>query len=67
MAPSTARQWNVVGKDGFDSLKFNEKAEVPQLGDKDVLVKSKSTLFFPYAYSTLLTSMHSPRRIIELP
>jgi len=39
MAPSTARQWNVVGKDGFDSLKFNEKAEVPQLGDKDVLVK----------------------------
>ena len=44
MAPSTTRQWNVVGKEGFDSLKWNEKAEVPQLGDKDVLVKSELRL-----------------------
>ncbi|KAH7116037.1 hypothetical protein B0J11DRAFT_115728 [Dendryphion nanum] len=39
MAPTTAKQWTVEGKNGFDSLKFNEKAPVPQLGDKDVLVK----------------------------
>ncbi|KAF2121367.1 hypothetical protein BDV96DRAFT_564135 [Lophiotrema nucula] len=39
MAPTTAKQWTVEGKDGFDSLKFNEKAPVAQLGDKDVLVK----------------------------
>ncbi|KAF2744186.1 alcohol dehydrogenase [Sporormia fimetaria CBS 119925] len=39
MAPQTMRQWTVEGKDGFDSLKLNEKAKVPELGDKDVLVK----------------------------
>lgn len=40
MAPSTTRQWKVEGYEGFDSLKFDEKATIPQLGDKDVLVKS---------------------------
>ncbi|KAF2800081.1 alcohol dehydrogenase [Melanomma pulvis-pyrius CBS 109.77] len=39
MAPTTAKQWTVEGKNGFDSLKLNEKAPVPQVGDKDVLVK----------------------------
>ncbi|KAF2473881.1 alcohol dehydrogenase [Lindgomyces ingoldianus] len=39
MAPSTAKQWTIEGKDGFESLKLNEQAPVPQLGDKDVLVK----------------------------
>ncbi|KAL8830776.1 MAG: hypothetical protein Q9170_005581 [Blastenia crenularia] len=38
MAPSTTKQWTVVGKTGFDSLKFDEKAQIPQLGDHDVLV-----------------------------
>ena len=38
MAPSTTKQWTVEGKTGFDSLKFNEKAEIPTLGDHDVLV-----------------------------
>ncbi|KAL2039989.1 hypothetical protein N7G274_007392 [Stereocaulon virgatum] len=38
MTPSTTKQWTVTGKTGFDSLKFDEKAEVPQLGDHDVLV-----------------------------
>ena len=38
MAPSTTKQWTVTGKDGFDSLSFNEKAEIPKLGDHDVLV-----------------------------
>ncbi|KAF2708846.1 alcohol dehydrogenase [Pleomassaria siparia CBS 279.74] len=39
MAPTTAKQWTIEGKTGFDSLKLNEKAPVPQMGDKDVLVK----------------------------
>lgn len=38
MAPSTTKQWTVNGKNGFDSLSYNEKAEIPQLGDHDVLV-----------------------------
>lgn len=38
MVPSTTKQWTVTGKNGFDSLSFNEKAEIPQLGDRDVLV-----------------------------
>ncbi len=38
MAPSTTKQWSIVGQDGFDSLKFEEKAEIPNLGDHDVLV-----------------------------
>lgn len=39
MAPSTTKQWTVEGKNGFDSLKWDEKAPVPTLGAKDVLVK----------------------------
>jgi hypothetical protein len=39
MAPSTQKQWIVHGKNGFDSLQWQEDAPVPQLGDKDVLVK----------------------------
>lgn len=38
MAPSTTKQWTITGKEGFDSLKFEEKAEIPNLGDHDVLV-----------------------------
>jgi threonine dehydrogenase-like Zn-dependent dehydrogenase len=39
MAPSTTKAWTVQGQDGFESLKFNEQAEIPEMGDKDVLVK----------------------------
>jgi hypothetical protein len=39
MAPSTTKAWSVQGKDGFESLKFNEQAKVPEVGDKDVLIK----------------------------
>jgi hypothetical protein len=39
MAPSTTKQWTVAGKDGFDALKFEEKASIQEIGDKDVLVK----------------------------
>ncbi|KAL8720059.1 MAG: hypothetical protein Q9225_003027 [Loekoesia sp. 1 TL-2023] len=38
MAPTTTKQWTVAGKNGFDSLKFDEKAQVAHLGDHDVLV-----------------------------
>ena len=39
MSPNTTRQWIVQGREGFDSLKFNETAHVPKLGEKDVLVR----------------------------
>ncbi|KAF2026409.1 alcohol dehydrogenase [Setomelanomma holmii] len=39
MAPTTTKQWTVEGQTGFDALKFNEKAQIPEIGDKDVLVK----------------------------
>lgn len=40
MAPSTQQQWTIEGQSGFDALKWNEKAPVPEVGDRDVLVKS---------------------------
>lgn len=39
MAPQTQQQWTVQGTGSFDNLKLNEKAEVPKIGDNDVLVK----------------------------
>lgn len=44
MAPSSNKQWTVEGTTGFDSLTFNENAAIPEVGDKDVLVKSTSAL-----------------------
>lgn len=41
MAPTTQQQWTIEGQTGFDALKFNEKAPIPEVGDRDVLVKSK--------------------------
>lgn len=38
MSPSHTRQWTVHGKNGFDSLRWNEKAEIPPLSENDVLV-----------------------------
>ena len=39
MLPSTTSQWTVEGKSGFDSLKPNEKASIPELGDTECLVR----------------------------
>jgi hypothetical protein len=39
MAPSTTKAWVVQGQDGFESLKLNEQAKIPEIGDKDVLIK----------------------------
>jgi hypothetical protein len=41
MAPSTTAQWTVEGTTGFDALKFSENTPIPEVGDKDVLVKSR--------------------------
>ena len=38
-------QWTVAGKSGFDDLKLNKEAPIPELGDKDVLVKCEFTTF----------------------
>lgn len=40
MPSGTMKSWHVVGssKDNFDTLKLTED-QIPQLGDKDVLVK----------------------------
>ncbi|KAH9810497.1 zinc-type alcohol dehydrogenase-like protein [Teratosphaeria destructans] len=35
----TQKQWTVAERIGFDGLKLDEKAPVPAVGDKDVLVK----------------------------
>jgi NADPH:quinone reductase-like Zn-dependent oxidoreductase len=38
--PKTMRQWIVKDtKNGFDSLEFQDSAEVPTVGDYEVLVK----------------------------
>lgn len=39
MAPQTTKQWTVEGKEGFDSLKFNKSASLPEVGSEEVLVK----------------------------
>ena len=38
MAPTTTKQWTIQGRNGFDSLQFNEKADIPKLGENEVLV-----------------------------
>lgn len=42
--PKSTKQWNVIGQDGFDSLKYTEQP-VPELGDSQVLVKSEPPTF----------------------
>ncbi|MCJ1225063.1 hypothetical protein MMC12_001712 [Toensbergia leucococca] len=42
MAPTSNKQWTIEGQDGFESLKFDDKAPVPTLGDHDVLVQFHS-------------------------
>lgn len=38
--PKTTRQWVVKdNKNGFDGLELQESAEIPQVGDYEVLVK----------------------------
>ena len=39
----TMKQWTVAGKSGFDDMKYDESAPIPEIGDKDVLVKCKAT------------------------
>jgi NADPH:quinone reductase-like Zn-dependent oxidoreductase len=37
--PETMKAWTIEGKTGFDNLKFNPKAPVPEPSDYEVLVK----------------------------
>jgi NADPH:quinone reductase-like Zn-dependent oxidoreductase len=37
--PKTGKAWTIEGSDGFDSLKLNNEAPVPQPTDYEVLVK----------------------------
>lgn len=37
--PATTSQWTIQGVDGFDSLKLEESAPLPQLGDHDCLIQ----------------------------
>lgn len=39
MAPTSNKTWTVAGMDGFESLKFNEKGSMPEIGEHDVLVR----------------------------
>lgn len=45
--PATHKEFrvNLEGPKDFTALEFNEKAPVPKLGDKDVLVKRESANF----------------------
>lgn len=49
--PETTQQWNVTGFNGLESLKFSEQP-IPELGDTQVLVRSKAPVcrrtFFHY-------------------
>jgi NADPH:quinone reductase-like Zn-dependent oxidoreductase len=37
--PTTTKRWTVQGKGEFDNLSLDSRAEVPRLGDHDILVK----------------------------
>ncbi|KAK3072931.1 hypothetical protein LTR53_005930 [Teratosphaeriaceae sp. CCFEE 6253] len=39
MSARTQKQWRVAEKTGFDGLKLDESAPIPEIGDKGVLVK----------------------------
>ena len=58
MAPSTTKQWTVTGTEGFDALKFDESAAVPEVGDKDVLVKGNHS-GLPGAFEVILIQSQS--------
>ncbi|KAK1082459.1 hypothetical protein LTR48_006961 [Friedmanniomyces endolithicus] len=39
MSKQTQKEWRVAEATGFDGLKLNESAPIPEIGDKEVLVK----------------------------
>jgi len=63
MAPSTQKQWTVQGTGSFDTLKLNDEAKVPELGDKDVLVKFKAVSL---NYRDLIIAKVCPPETIRL-
>jgi hypothetical protein len=60
---ATMKQWKVTGKGGFDDLKLEENAAIPDVGDKEVLVKRKSINHKPIKQVKLINHIKSiPRR-----
>jgi len=43
MVSQTQKQWTLQGKNGFDSLIYNENAPIPKIGENEVLVKCEYT------------------------
>ena len=62
----TQKQWTVAGKTGFQDLKLQEDAPIPELGDKDVLVKCELITWHFSSQDTNWCS-HSPWRFAQLP
>jgi hypothetical protein len=56
------KQWRVTGKGGFDDLKLEENAAIPDVGDKEVLVKRKSIDHKPVEHVELINHTKSTRR-----
>ena len=61
---ATMKQWKVAGKGGFGDLKYEENVPVPEVGDKDVLVKRKTNDHMPM--DAVNKQMSSSCRIFEL-
>lgn len=66
MTPKTQKQWTVAGKSGFDDLKFTKDAPIPEIGDKDVLVKCTHP-HLDTKSKHLLIPYNSPSRFPQLP
>jgi hypothetical protein len=58
--PTTGRQWVLRGNGSFDKLSLEEHAEVPKVGDNEVLVHSESR--FEAVARLLLNQSHALRR-----
>ena len=60
---ATMKQWKATGKGGFEDLKLEENAAMPEVGDKDVLLKRKSINHKPIEHVELINRMKFiPRR-----
>ncbi|KAM0692137.1 hypothetical protein Q7P36_008338 [Cladosporium allicinum] len=74
--PSTQKQWKVTELTGFDGLKFATDAPVPQIGEKDVLVKFQAASlnyrdlaivkgFYPFALKTPIVPTSDGAGVVE--
>lgn len=68
MLPATTKQWTLEGNHGFDSLQFDPSAPIPQLGQREVLVRFHfaSLNYRDLIISKVKSSLFSLCRIIFL-